>query len=235
MNRKTILMSPADSKLYEYFKKHYNVICSEYLEDFISYERYHADMQAVNINGKIFVNAQCSNLITNLKTAKINYSECIGIGNKYPQNVALNVAFTGKYLICNRKALHPEIREFCEKSDIDIINTNQGYAKCSTLILNEDTIITDDVSIAKAADKNKLNVLKIDKDNIFLDKENCGFIGGAGAVIGKTVYFFGDIYSHKSAKEIIEFIRSYGLDCISVDSDRLRDIGGIVILSENQA
>ena len=113
---------------------------------------------------------------------------------------------------------------------IDIIDTKQGYAKCSTLILNENTIITDDISIEKVAKANNLNVLKVEKECIYLDKNNYGFIGGASALIGKTVYFFGDIDSHPNSKEIIDFIKRCKLNYVSVDSNRLRDIGGIVVL-----
>lgn len=230
MNRKTILMSPADSNIYNFFERQFNVISSDCIEEFIAFEKYHADMQAVNINGKIFVNSCCEGLVNKLETLAINYVKCENIGYRYPDNVALNAALVGNKLLCNKKALHPLIAKHCYDENIEIIHVNQGYTKCSTLVLDDNSIITDDESVAKASLISNISVLKIDKGDIILDDKNVGFIGGASAKIGDTVYFLGDIDSHKNATEIIRFIANLNLHIECVTSSKLLDIGGIVIL-----
>lgn len=230
MNRKTILISPADSNIYNFFERQFNVISSDNLKKFISYERFHADMQALNINGKLFINSSCKELIDKLNLLNFDFSLCNNIGNSYPENVVLNAALVGNKLLCNAKALHQKVREYCENNNIEIINVKQGYAKCSTLILNNNTIITDDESIAKISLINNINVLKIEKGDIYLDADTVGFLGGASAKIGDTVYFFGDINTHRNADSIKRFITDAGLKIKCVSKSKLIDIGGAVIL-----
>lgn len=230
MSRKNILMSPADSKIYKFFERRFNVIDSEELIDFVPYERLHADMQALNINGKLFINGACKKLINRLKEQNTEFIICDNIGSKYPDNVALNVALVGRKLLCNEKALHPFVKKYCNNIGIQIIDVNQGYAKCSTLVLNDNTIITDDESIYKVSLINNINVLKIKKGDVYLDDSTVGFIGGASAKIGDTVYFFGDINSHRNADEIKGNIYGCGLKIECAPSSKLIDIGGAIIL-----
>lgn len=230
MSRKTLLISPADSNIYEFFERQFNVISSDYLECFISFERNHADMQALKIKDKLFINADCKALIRDLEKRNISFTICQGIGSKYPDNVALNAAFIGNKLICKESALHPIVKDYCKSENIEIINVNQGYAKCSALIIDENSIITDDESIANASKKAGIDVMKIEKGDIYLDDKNYGFIGGSSAVIGDSVYFFGDINSHINADKIKAFIEKRQLNIICTGTHNLIDIGGVISL-----
>ena len=230
MQRKTILMSPADSKIYNFFERHFNVISTDCLKEFISYEQYHADMQALKINDKLFINADCKKLISSLNKANISFISCENIGYRYPLNVALNALPIENKMFCLEKALHPLVKEYCLNSDIEIINVKQGYTKCSTLVVDNNSIITDDESIHKTASKSGIESLLIEKGDIYLDEKNYGFIGGASAKIGKTIYFFGDINAHRNADKIKKFIHKKNLTIECVTSDSLKDIGGIIAL-----
>lgn len=230
MSDKTILISPVDGRIFNYFKDKLNVIESDCVEDLIPYERFHADMQVLNLNGKLFVNSNCKGIMRILDKLSIPYTQCEEIGSKYPDNVALNAALVGDKLLCKEKALHPLVKKYCIDNNIHVLNVNQGYTKCSTLVLNENAIITDDESIEKVSLINNINVLKIRKGDIFLDDKTVGFIGGASGVIDNTVYFFGDLNSHQDKDKIIEFISVNKMNYKCVKSDRLIDIGGIVII-----
>lgn len=228
MSEYKLLMSPADSDIYKFFEKRFDVLSTDYLEAFIIYERYHADMQLLNINAKLFVNQDCSKLINALDESGFEYIKCDNIGGKYPKNVALNGCLVGNKLFCKSNALPRYVNQHCTKENIEIIGVKQGYAKCSTLVLDTNCIITDDENIALSAKQENIEVLKIEKGDIFLDDKTVGFIGGASAVIGKTVYFFGDIYTHRNHKEILSLIKTKGLNYKCVYNKRLKDIGGIV-------
>lgn len=230
MNRKTILMSPADSKIYEVFERQFNVIPTDCLEDFISYEQYHADMQALKINDILFINANCKNFISSLNKANISFISCENIGCKYPYNVALNALFIGNKIFCLEKALHSLVKEYCLSNGIEIINVKQGYTKCSTLKIDENSVITDDESIFNATSKAGIDALLIEKGDIYLDENNYGFIGGASATIGDSIYFFGDINKHRNADKIKEFIENKNKTIECVSCDFLMDIGGIITL-----
>ena len=74
-------------------------------------------------------------------------------GNKYPEDVRLNCAVIGNKIICNCKTIAQEVLEYAYVNDYSIIDVNQGYARCSVCIVNENAIITDDKSIYTAAGK----------------------------------------------------------------------------------
>lgn len=230
MERINLLMSPADSKICEFFERQFNLITTDCLKNFISYEKYHADMQALRIKDKLFINEECKELISKLKSLNVSFITCEKIGERYPYNIALNAALIGNRLLCLEKALHPKVKEYCHKSGIEIINVNQGYAKCSTLLLDENSIITDDESIHKASVNAGIDTLLIEKGDIYLDDENYGFIGGASTMIGETVYFFGDINKHRNADKIIKFINEKNKTYECINSGSLIDIGSIIIL-----
>ena len=230
MKTKSILMSPADSKIYEFFERQFNVIPTDCLEDFISYEQYHADMQALKIKETLFINSNCKNLISSLNQANISFISRENIGCRYPLNVALNALPVGDKLFCLEKALHPLVKEYCLKNGIEIINVKQGYTKCSTLKIDEYSIITDDENIYRTALKAGLDTLLIEKGDIYLDENNYGFIGGASATIGDSIYFFGDINKHRNADKIKEFIEKKNKTIECVNCDFLMDIGGIITL-----
>lgn len=231
MNKQTILISPQNRCIYNYFKKRYNIIKADCVDNLVTYEQYHADMQMLNLNGKLFVNSTCTNVIAKLKSLNADFTVCNGIGRKYPESVALNAALIGRKLFCNTKSLHNEVKNYCNFNNIEIINVKQGYTKCSTLILNDRAIITDDDNINIAAQREDISVLKISKGDIYLAENAVGFIGGASAKIGNTVYFFGDISKCREYDKIIDFIQNQGLAIDIINNFRCSDIGGIVLIN----
>ena len=228
--KKALIISPESAKITKYFKETFEIIKTEPTNSEISYEQFHADMQILKINDTVFVDSNCKYLIKALKNRVEHLILCDGIGTKYPDNVSLNAALVGNNLICKETSLHPKVKEYCSDRNIRIINVNQGYTKCSTLILNENTIITDDESIFKLSLINNISVLKIEKGDILLDKLTYGFIGGASLVYNNNVYIFGDINKHRNAKAICDIINKNGLNIVSVTNESIKDIGGAVII-----
>ena len=52
-------------------------------------------------------------------------------------------------------------------------------------------------------------------------------------VYGDTVYFLGDIKTHPNADAIIDFINANKKRAISLSSEPLRDLGGIIFIERN--
>ena len=171
------------------------------------------------------------------------------IGSKYPENIIYNAACTGKYFIHNTKYTDSELLDFA--SPLEIIDVPQGYTKCSTLIVDEYSIITSDVGIynscygrprstgneAAAEDCNscisgspapQLEVLLIEKGHIKLQGFDYGFIGGASGRVGDTIVFNGDITQHPDHEKIAAFIESRGLKLKYFTEYPLEDIGSII-------
>lgn len=149
---------------------------------------------------------------------------------KYPNDIALNVLVMGKTLFCNIKNTAEEIINFAKSNGYKLVNVNQGYSACSTLVLDECHAISADPSIISAMKREGKKVLEISPEGISLDGYGCGFIGGASGVSGKKVYFFGDYKSHPSHAEIDAFLDKNGFEPIKIFDAKLCDFGGIKFL-----
>ncbi len=140
------------------------------------------------------------------------------VKNYYPYDVLLNAARIGENLICNEKYTAKEILTG------NIINVKQGYAKCSTLIIDQNSIITSDKSIAKAWIG---DALYIESGYINLPGYNYGFIGGCGGKIDKnTLYLTGS--THPQISQITAFAKQRNVDIIFGSYEVLTDIGSII-------
>lgn len=151
------------------------------------------------------------------------------IKRQYPDNICYNVARVGRFAIHNTKYTDPVIKE---KLDCHWIHVNQGYTKCNTLIVNEDSLITSDMSIYKETSKEGLNCLLIRPEHIILKGLDYGFIGGASVKIDDEIVFYGNISEHPDFPKIKDFIENRNLK-IKFFEFPLEDIGSGVKLIIN--
>ena len=149
------------------------------------------------------------------------------LGMEYPHDIPFNAACTGRYFVHNLKYTAPELLEAAKEMGMTLVNVKQGYAKCSTVVVDEDSIITYDMGIAAACSKAGMDVLTVEPGHVLLSGYNTGFIGGASGRVGDSVYFNGDLTAHPDHSRIIEFIESKGLNVISFPGWPLTDIGSI--------
>ena len=99
--------------------------------------------------------------------------------------------------------------------------------------MDENSIITDDESVARRAVEKGLNCLLISKGDVSLDGHEYGFIGGAsGKILKDEIIFFGDISKHRDYERIEAFIRERKMRIISFDFP-LTDFGGIIPIRES--
>lgn len=152
------------------------------------------------------------------------------IGKEYPLDAIFNAAVVGNNLLCNKKYISKHILELTKENGINIIHVNQGYTKCSTLIVNNNDIITSDRGIHAAAQKAGINSLLIGAGNIELLPYEYGFIGGATGMYGNNVYFCGSLNEHPDKEKICEFIRSCGKEFVFLPFEKLSDMGSILFL-----
>ncbi len=152
--------------------------------------------------------------------------------DKYPGDVNLNALYMGKSLFANYEFLDPTVKKVCLDKGIGIINVNQGYAKCSSLPIGNDSLITADKGITEAAKRNGIDVLLITPGGIKLEGYDYGFIGGASFYdsVNRVVYFFGDLKAHSDCDKIVDFCNSKNVKVKFCDSHPLIDIGGAVAI-----
>ena len=153
------------------------------------------------------------------------------IKSPYPNDVKLNTAVLGNKIICNKKYTAQEIIDFQALNKLHLINTKQGYTKCSLCIVTDTAVITEDEGLACLLKKYQLDVLKIQSGYVRLSDKHYGFIGGASAKIAENkIYFSGNISEHPDYKTIQEFLNKYNIKPIFNKNRKLSDFGGLIML-----
>ncbi len=210
----------------------HTVIASDTVSIFPLPEQKHADMQILHINDKIFILNECTELAKKIPINKLVFCKQKA-EKKYPENILLNFLYLNGTLYGKLSAIDKNLSVYCVENNINTVNVNQGYTRCSTLVVNENAVITSDSSIEKALTENGVEVLSVSSGNIVLDGYNYGFIGGAGGNLDdNTIVFFGNIKNHPDYYHILNFCQKHNKKIISLCNQMpLTDIGGIVKIS----
>lgn len=213
----------------ELSKMGHSIIFSDTVKAFPQPEQAHADMQVLTINNDAFVLQECE------KLKDLPYKENLIIckskaGKKYPENILLNFLYFNNKLYGKASAIDPNLNEYCVKNNIEIVNINQGYARCSTLVLNNHSAITADATIKKALERDGAEMLLISSGDIKLEGYDYGFIGGAsGRISDNTMVFFGNAEMHPCYSAIKELCSKNKIEIkILCKNIPLTDVGGIV-------
>lgn len=146
----------------------------------------------------------------------------------YPGNSIYNGCSTGKFFIHNLKITSPKLLEAVDSLGQIKVHTAQGYAKCSCVTVDEDSIITADRGIEKAAKKAGMDVLLVEPAQVLLPGYKYGFLGGASGRAANEIIFNGDISAHSDYKRIKEFIENRNLKMIYFPQYPLTDIGSVI-------
>lgn len=204
----------------------FEIIESETIDALPEFEKNHADIQCLRIKNTCFVLKDYPRLKNELLKTEHDVIETERrVGSKYPDNVLLNAVFFNNRLYGKLSAVDLSVRDFCLRNEIEMINVNQGYTKCSVAILG-DRFITADKGIFKSMSGRGERGLLIDAGNIELSGVDYGFIGGCCFEKNNTVYFTGNIGKHPDYKRILEFLSDKEIVCLS--DETLYDIGGFV-------
>lgn len=214
----------------------YKLIYTESVDEFISYEKFHADMQCLVVNDTMFILKECQKLSKALSEIGINTRYTYrNIYGTYPKNILLNAQIIGKHIIGRIDSLDDNLKEYCTAQGFTFINVNQGYSGCSCLKVDDNSLITADPSIYKALKNTNLDVLKIGEGHIKLHgtgDNTFGFIGGASVTLDdKTILFFGDIRKHPDYLAIKQFCDNKDINIDFISDIGLTDIGSAVLLN----
>jgi len=157
---------------------------------------------------------------------------------RYPDDVAYNVARVGKYYFHNLKHTDRLLTELLNRRGIEPVHVEQGYSKCSVLTVDEQSLITTDAGIAKAAQKVGLDVLLAKcGSSIRLPGLNYGFIGGACGLISKSICVVnGSLEKLDDSQAIVSFLSKRQIRVIELSDDFVTDVGSIIpLMSINTA
>ncbi|WFA09890.1 DUF6873 family GME fold protein [Tissierella sp. Yu-01] len=154
------------------------------------------------------------------------------LGSKYPNDIAYNVGRLKDIAIHNFKYTDEKLKYYLKKEGIKFLNINQGYSKCSLLIVDNISGITADVYMQKKLTELGYDILLVKPGHIKLFNEKYGFIGGTSGNLNKdTILLTGKIDNHPSSCEIEKFIMEKNKNILYLSNDDLIDLGTIITLN----
>ena len=194
----------------------------------------HADMILFREDDRIFISAayaeKCPDIIEYSKEYGYSAVLCNCVPkSKYPDDILFNIATVGNNVFADLKHIDATVKAYLECKGYFFNSVNQGYAKCSTVIVANNEIITADKGIAKKATLCGIDVLiiKNSQDAVALRGYNYGFLGGACGLFNNDLYFCGNITKHPEYVSISDFCRMHGVRLTSLSDEPLYDVGGI--------
>lgn len=187
----------------------------------------HPDMILHHLGGKdILLFDYDENLNQTLRQKGFNLIFCESkIKKEYPYDIPLNCLNINGYIFGKRDFIDNKIKSRFNLEKI--INTKQGYAKCSCCVVDKTHIITTDKSLEKVLKQNGFEVLFVNAKSIMLEGYNNGFIGGCCGLIDKDKLLFSGVLSQEY-QDIRLFCKQCGVEVISLPFDTLNDIGSII-------
>lgn len=210
----------------ELMKLGFSVIDTKPVRSLYNEVKGHGDMQIHIVNGK----AICEPTVYEYYLKKLKNVNVIrgsvNISGKYPNDISYNTCTLGNTAVC--KVANTALEIINEYKNI--IDTRQGYAKCSLCVLNDYSAITSDSGLYKQLTNLGFNILKITPGHIALGNMD-GFIGGASGLIKPNLIAFnGNISEHPDYKNIKCFCDDLNIDIISLNKGVLTDIGSFIVV-----
>ena len=197
----------------------------------------HADLSVFAAGERIWLSPQLKGTEIHeilLKIGYFVYFPNILEGKTYPADAHLNLCAVGKHLFFSPKASVPAIVEFLTISeDYQPIPVKQAYLRCAMLPADEESIITADPGVAKAARAAGLQVLQIEPGHVALEGYDYGFLGGAGFLLTeqKLAVLTGRLERHPDKGRIEAFLRERGLALHTLTDEPIFDIGSAFVFA----
>ncbi|QQK07719.1 DUF6873 family GME fold protein [Miniphocaeibacter halophilus] len=147
---------------------------------------------------------------------------------KYPKDILLNISRLNNYYFYKKDFIDENLQYLLDKENTGI-TVNQGYAKCSSMIIKENTVITTDLKLHKIFLNLGLKSYLLNPNFIDLSGYNTGFIGGTCGNIGKDeVIFYGNLKKYKYYEELRKILEREKIDYYYPNVDTFIDRGSII-------
>lgn len=149
---------------------------------------------------------------------------------KYPSDVKFNAIRVGDHLICKK--------DICAKSIIKrfdegkIINSSQGYVKCSVIDVGSEYFASDDTYLYEIIKSLGIKCILLDKGFVKIKDYDYGFIGGASGYARDKIFLTGKIINEANRIRLEEFSREINKELIYLTEYDIFDIGTLMIMEE---
>ena len=163
---------------------------------------------------------------TKIKLINANEDPC----EKYPYDVKFNALRVNDYLICKKNSCASSIKnKFFQKN---IINSSQGYVKCSVIDIDAKYFVTDDIYLEKIIDGLGCKTLLLDKGLVKIEAYNHGFIGGASGYARDKIFLTGIIKDNANRQRLEEFAEDVNKELIYLTEYDIFDVGTLMIMED---
>lgn len=188
----------------------------------------HPDMQIFVHGGRVFCHPDIARPFLEKIEPHAKIVICpTRLAPDYPRDIPYNIACTGLAAFHHHASIDPLLAEHLKCQGISLRGVPQGYAKCSTLIVDDGSIITADESIRLAAIAAGLKALKIRPGFIGLPGYAFGFIGGATGRAGDMILCTGTLEHHPDYELMLGFISDRGKYFVALGKAPAVDMGTI--------
>lgn len=149
---------------------------------------------------------------------------------KYPSDVKFNALRVGEHLICKKDVCAKNIiKRFDEEK---IINSSQGYVKCSVIDIGSEYFASDDKYLYEIIKSLGQKCILLDKGFVKIKDYDYGFIGGASGYARDKIFLTGKIINEANRIRLEEFSREINKELIYLTEYDIFDIGTLMIMEE---
>lgn len=189
---------------------------------------HHPDINCFVTPNRVVLAEYCYKQLKN-DFERLNFEVICGgkLGMKYPQNIGLNGLLLDKTFVHKLEDTDNQLLKLMDR--YKQININQGYSKCSCVLVDDQALITSDKGIYEAL-KGDFYCLLVSPQQVTLEGFDYGFIGGASGHSESFVFFNGNVESHSDYEAIECFIRSRGKYIVQIKDQPLVDLGSFLFL-----
>ena len=149
---------------------------------------------------------------------------------KYPGDVKFNALRAGEHLICKKDVCAESI---IKRFDVNkIINSSQGYVKCSIIDVGSEYFASDDKYLYEIIKSFGKKCILLDKGFVKIKDYDYGFIGGASGYARDKIFLTGKIINEANRIRLEEFAREINKELIYLTEYDIFDIGTLMIMEE---
>lgn len=149
---------------------------------------------------------------------------------KYPSDVKFNALRVGEHLICKKDTCADAIMNRFD--DGKIINSSQGYVKCSVIDIGGKHFVTDDKYLHKIINGLGYKSILLEKGLVKIKDYDYGFVGGASGYARDKIFLTGKIINEANRIRLEEFAREINKELIYLTEYDIFDIGTLMIMEE---
>ncbi|MGB4654026.1 MAG: DUF6873 family GME fold protein [Bacteroidales bacterium] len=150
--------------------------------------------------------------------------------NSYPNTAHYNVIITSQVILHNFNITDDVILNIAESHGLTKIHVNQGYARCTTVALNNNTWITSDEGMYKTLLNYGYKALLVNPECIKLSSFPNGFFGGICGICNNMLFTNGKLNYFSNHNKIINFIKNSGVELVELGNYQPIDIGSIIFV-----